>query len=196
MDNSSLKKIKKEIKKEKQKKLNKNIYKVLIKLQILILVTLISVILLKSNDNLKTLVNDLLFENNFSFVKVNELYNKYFGGIYKIEESIYVFNEQLEYSELEEYSDGVKLLVTDSYLVPIQQDGMVIFIGTKDDIENLVIIEQVDGVEVWYANITNLNVMLYDYVYSGNILGQTIDNELYMAFKKDKEVLDYQTYIN
>ncbi|MFI3307426.1 MAG: M23 family metallopeptidase [Mycoplasmatota bacterium] len=196
MDNSSLKKIKKEIKKEKQKKLNKNIYKVLIKLQILILVTLISVILLKSNDNLKTLVNDLLFENNFSFVKVNELYNKYFGGIYKIEESVYVFNEQLEYSELEEYKDGVKLLVTDSYLVPIQQDGMVIFIGTKDDIENLVIIEQVDGVEVWYANITNLNVMLYDYVYSGNILGQTIDNELYMAFKKDKEVLDYQTYIN
>ena len=68
---------------------------------------------------------------------------------------------------------------------------MVIYTGEKEEYGFTVIIEQVDGTEVWYSNLKNCNVKLYDYVEKGSLLGE-VDNELYIVIVKDGIYLDYE----
>ena len=53
--------------------------------------------------------------------------------------------------------------VEKNLLVPVLESGMVIFVGEKDNYGSTVIIEQVDGIECWYGNVTNLNVKFITY---------------------------------
>ncbi len=86
-------------------------------------------------------------------------------------------------------------MVANNYLVPSLESGMVVFIGDKDNYPNTIIIEQVNGINVWYSNIENINVNLYDYIDKGTLLGSTINDELYLVYKKDGKTLDYNDYI-
>ena len=54
-------------------------------------------------------------------------------------------------------------------MVPILESGIVLYIGEKENYGQTIIIEQIDGVEVYYSNI-NSNVKLYDYIEKGNLL--------------------------
>ena len=72
---------------------------------------------------------------------------------------------------------------------------MVVFIGDKENYPNTIIVEQVNGIEVWYSNIENVNVDMYDYIEKGKIIGSTIDDNLYLVYKKDGEILNYNDYI-
>ena len=91
--------------------------------------------------------------------------------------------------------DGVKLTVSDKYLVPNQLSGLVVFIGKKDGYGNTIIIQQANGIDLWYGNIDVTNVKLYEYVEEGTLIGTTKDNILYLVYKKDGKVIDYQKYI-
>ena len=51
-----------------------------------------------------------------------------------------------------------------------------------------------NGVEVWYGNIDNENVKMYDYISKGSLIGETNEN-LYLVFMKDGKILDYEDYI-
>ena len=55
-------------------------------------------------------------------------------------------------------------------------------------------VKQSDGIDVWYSNIGNIGVQLYDYVSKGTLVGECNDS-LYLVFKKDGNVLDYKEYI-
>ena len=79
-------------------------------------------------------------------------------------------------------------------MVPILESGVVVFIGEKDDYKNTIIVEQVDGIDVFYGNIKTNNIKLYDYVEKGELLGEA-NKELYLVFQKDGEYLDYKEYI-
>ena len=107
------------------------------------------------------------------------------------EKVLLVFNETLKYSDQTLYKDGVALTVENNYLVPILENGMVIFVGEKEGYNKTVIVEQVDGLEIWYGNLENINVNLYDYVEKGNLIGEITDNTLYLVYKKDGEVIKY-----
>ena len=91
--------------------------------------------------------------------------------------------------------DGVRLTVNDKYLVPNQLSGLVVFIGEKEGYGNTVIIQQANGIDLWYGNIEDVNVELYDYVEQGDLIGNTKDTNLYLVYKKDGEVLNYEDYI-
>lgn len=153
----------------------------------------------KASDENKLFLYNKIFGSNFSFASINKLYQKYLGNVLPFKDIIKdtepVFDETLEYTDTSIYKDGVKLTVTDSYLVPIFGDGIVIFVGKKDDYGNTVIVQQSNGIDVWYGNVTSLNVGLYDYVEKGSLLGESKDKNLYMVFKKDGKVLDYKEYI-
>ena len=71
---------------------------------------------------------------------------------------------------------------------------MVVFIGNKDNYGNVVIIEQVNGIDMWYGNINNLSVKLYDYVKKGATIGE-VNDYLYLVYKKDGKYLNYEDYI-
>ena len=90
--------------------------------------------------------------------------------------------------------DNCRLLVDDNYLVPSIDGGLVVFIGKKDNYNNCVIVEQSDGVNVLYGNLSNINVKLYDYIDKGSLIGNC-NNELYLVFSKDGNNLNYDKKI-
>lgn len=195
--------IRNEIKRNKNKKpLKKNNYTKLVnKFLITILITVITLIFLKSNNEFKTFFYKNVYDKNFSFSKVNKLYKDLFGSpipfsdlIEKNKTSL-VFDEKLQYKEKSKYLDGVKLTVSKNYLVPTLESGMVVFIGEKENYGNTIIIQQTDGIDVWYSNIKVSSVQLYDYVEKGSLIGETNDTNLYLVYKKDGKVLNYEDYI-
>lgn len=184
--------IRKEIQKRKKKKTKFNL-KFINKLAFLIIFTLLCLILLKTNNNFKTKFYEYVLNNNISFVKINNLYKKYLKDVLPFKEKeTSVFNETLVFTEQSKYKDGVSLLVSKNYLVPILESGMVIFVGEKEDYGKTVIIEQIDGLEVWYGGLENYSLNMYDYVNKGDLLGEIKDDKLYLVFKKDGKVLEYE----
>ena len=103
------------------------------KLLLTIVITLIILIIIKSNKSFKKNFYKYVYESNISFAKINKLYKEHFGNILplNIKDIEPVFNEKLIYEEKEKYLDGVKLIVSDNYLVPSLNDGVVVFTGYK-----------------------------------------------------------------
>lgn len=190
---------KKEEKKVIEEKVVKYLRSLILRSLFVLVLFLILAIFSKSSNTYKDLIVTNLYEKNFSFTKVKNLYNKYLGGIIPLEkvtkEVTPVFNETLEYTSESIYYDGVKLEVTNNYLVPIIAEGMVIYIGEKENYGNIIIIEGLDGIDIWYGNIEKTSVKLYDYVESGTYLGTTKDNYLYLVYQKDGQFLNYKEYL-
>ncbi len=124
-------------------------------------------------------------------LKQNKTFETIFYEIVKNEEKS-VFSENLSYKKKEKYEEGVKLTVTKEYLVPVMDSGMVVFIGDKEKYGKTVIVQQVNGIDVWYSSLENVSVKLYDYVEKGDLLGDVKDTSLILVFKKDGKVLDYE----
>lgn len=164
-----------------------------------IIILLVGLIIVRKDISLKEKINKKIYEENIEFMKVKNLYNKYFGEIFPINNITSneqpVFNEKINYIKEEAYKDGVKLTVENSLMIPNMKDGIVVFIGEKEKYGNTIVVEQTDGVDVFYSNIDNINVKLYDYVESGTLLGEAKDNYIYLVFQKEGNNLDYKQYI-
>ena len=185
----------------KNKKSNKKsfLYKLIIRLFICILIILIGLIFLKNNQSASNKLETYLKEKDINLAVINKWYQKYFGDITPFQNLVkdktkLVFNENLVYEDTSIYKNGVKLNVDNNYLVTLIESGIVVFIGNKDDYGKTVIIEQVDGIDVWYGNIDNINVSLYDYVTKGEFLGEA-NKSFYMVFQKDGKYLNYKNYL-
>ena len=87
-----------------------------------------------------------------------------------------------------------ELVVSNNYTVPVIESGIVVFIGDKEDYGKVIIIQQINGIDLLYGNIDNTSYKLYDYVKKGDILGIS-NNYLYLVYKKDGKVLDYEKYL-
>lgn len=166
---------------------------------LIVVVFLVSIsIIYKSNTQLKEKISHYFFEGNISFTQINKIYNKYLGGLLPIKKEnnvTEVFNEKLNYRNLSVYYDGIKLTVGDSYLVPSLAEGMVVFLGDKENYGKTVIIESLEGIYYWYGNISSTSLKLYDYVEKGTLVGE-VNKELYLLFSKGEEYLDYEEYLN
>ena len=55
--------------------------------------------------------------------------------------------------------------------------------------------EQVDGIEVTYKNIEKGDFSLYDYIEKGEIIGKVTNDELFLTFQKNGEIINYQDYL-
>lgn len=145
-----------------------------------------------SNKNLLLFKNHV-YDTSFNFSKFTKVYNKYFGKVLPEAKTIAVNSKKNTYKEVNVYKDGVALSGVDT--VYPYKSGIVVFAGEKEEYGNTVIIQGMDGIDYWYANITDINVKLYDYVESDNIIGNAKDNKLYVVFMKDGQVLKYEDYI-
>ncbi len=158
-------------------------------------------IICKKNNEYKELIQSKLYQESISFVKFENIYNKYLGGIFPIENINNntispVFNEQLNFKNISNYLDGAKLEVTENYLIPNLESGIITYIGEKDKYGKVIILETIDNINIWYGNVCNYNLKLYDHLNKGDIIGETCTNNLYLVFKKDGQVLEYNEYIN
>lgn len=187
-------------KSKSKKRFSSLLYSIFIKLLICVLIVVSVLIVIKIDKKSSGKISSFLYDNNISFARINKWYNEHFGDILPFSSSVHdnvsaVFSESLEYSDASIYKDGVSLSVAKSYLVPVLNDGIVVFSGEKDGYGKVVIVQQSDGVDVWYGNIENLNVKLYDYVSKGEFLGEVHSN-LYLVFQKDGKFLDYKEFIS
>jgi len=178
--------------------MNNILKKYITRLLFLIIITLFILIFLRSNEKFYNDFYEYVYNKNFSFAIVNNWYKDKFGSPLPFEslfiDSEPVFNEKLKYNSIEKYKDGVKLDVDFAYLIPSLDNGIIIFIGEKEGYGKTVIVQQENGIDVWYANISEVNVKLYDYVVKGSLIGSVNEN-LYLVFIKDGEVVNYENYI-
>jgi len=187
------------MKKKTEEKLIKYLRSLILRIMVVIVLFLIMAIMSKSNHKYKDLIISNIYEKNISFAKIKKLYDKYLGGISPldkvIDKEITVFNEELSYENISIYHDGAKLEVNKNYLVPVLEEGMVIYIGEKENYGNVIIVEGVDGIDIWYGNMETTTAKLYDYINKNTYLGTTKDNILYLAYQKDGKFLDYKEYL-
>ena len=175
------------------------LYSFMTKIFICIILFLFVLIYIKQDYEGSSKIRKYLYENNINMATINKWYQKHFGDITPFENIIkdktkLVFNNEFEYQNIEKYKDGAKLKIPKEYLIPVLESGIVVFIGEKDDYGKTVIIEQTNGVDCWYGNVTNINLELYDYVSKGEILGEASDT-LYLVFQKGGKFVNYEDYI-
>lgn len=179
--------------------LKKSVRRFLNRILLTIIIFLIGLILVKQSPKIKTFVIENIYEKSFKFTKAKQWYQKHFGKILSIDKIVQeeqpVFNEKLTYSKKSAYKDGVVLTVNKNYMVPTLESGIVIFMGEKEGYGTTVIIEQINGVDVFYSNINASNLKLYDYVEKGKLLGEVKTDKLYLVFHKDGKYLNYKDYI-
>lgn len=184
---------------QKQSSNKKNIsFSILNRIFISVILLLVVLCITKVNTNFKDWIYKNVYQTNFYFAKLNSTYEKYFGNIFplsKVNNTTPVFNEQLTYSKEEAYKDGVKLTVTNNYLVPVIESGIVVFMGNKDNYGNVIIVQQVNGIDVWYVGIENSNIKIYDYIEKGSLLGEATSNEIYLYYQQGGEFLNYKDYL-
>jgi len=182
------------------KKSNKNKVKSFFnKILLCIVLFLILMIVVKNNPSLKDKIYYLIYENNLSFSSFKKYIDEKLGGVIPfdnviVNDTVSVFSESISYEEKTSYMNGVKLKVSNNYLVPVIESGIVVYMGEKDDIGYTIIVQQNDGVDAWYSNIKS-KVKLYDYIEKGSLLGEAIDNNIYLYFQKNGEFIDYKEYI-
>ena len=143
-----------------------------------------------------TNVSIFYYSNKSCNRAVISLSSSSFVNLFKFNDSKMVFNEKLTYLSKNKYLDGVKLKVNTNYLVPIIESGIVVYIGEKEGYGNTIIIQGADFTDIWYGNISNTNVSLYDYVDKGSFLGEANGEEIYLVFSQDGNILDYEKYIS
>ena len=166
---------------------------------ITVIIFLVGMILVKNNTEIKNVILEQIYNKNFKFTKAKKIYEKYFGDILSSEQFTNdeqaVFQEKLTYKKTNTYLDGVALTVDNNYMVPVLETGIVIFMGEKEGYGNTVVIEQIDGVDVSYSNISTDGIQLYDYVEKGSLLGEVNNKKLYLVFQQDGEYLDYKRFV-
>ncbi len=179
--------------------LKKSVRRFISQTMLTIIVFLIGMITIKQYPEYKENIRKKLYEESIGFIKFRELYNNYFGSIIPLDNLFAkeepVFSEKITYKAKEKYKEGVKLTVTTDYMVPAINEGIVVFIGEKEGYGNTIIIEQTDGTDVFYANIKEANVNIYDYVEKGKLLGEAKDETLYLVFQKEGNIIDSKKYI-
>lgn len=150
-------------------------------------------IFVRSSDKNLLLYKNNIYDKTINFSKITNWYNKRFGKVLPIDDAAISVNKSINYKEASKYKDGVSL--SDVDVVYPFKSGIVVFTGDKDDYGSTVIVQGMDGIDYWYSNIENVNVKLYDYVESDNIIGNPINDNLYCLFMKDGKILNYEEYI-
>ena len=77
--------------------------------------------------------------------------------------------------------------------MPALQSGIVVFMGQKDNYGSTVIIQGIDGVDIWYTNI-NSSLKLYDYVEKQSLVGEVNGDNITLVCQKDNEYIEYSEY--
>ena len=57
----------------------------------------------------------------------------------------------------------------DSETIPVLESGVIIYIGDKENLGNTVIVEQTNGIDVFYSNIEPVNINIYDYINNSHV---------------------------
>ncbi len=158
---------------------------------------LVSIIYTNLSDKNLLLYKEYVLEESLPFTKIKTWYEDLFGEVLpKNEPTQAVFNGKLLYKDITPYGEGEKLTVTSNTLINNLTSGIVVFIGEKDNYGHTVIVQGVDGTDIWYGNLTNVSINLYDYLEKDTVIGEVNGEDLYLVIKKNNETIKYEDYQN
>lgn len=180
-------------------KVQKYLSNLLSKFLLSIIFLMVSIILIKSNSNIKTFYQEDILTKQINFTKFNDFYTKYFGNIlpdYTVPSipTQMASNTEFDYNNGTPYLNGTKLETTKNYPVPIITSGIIVFLGEKDSLGPTCIVQGIDGIDIWYSHIDTSSLNLYDYVTEGKILAPTESNYFYLTIDSNGNYLTYDTY--
>lgn len=183
----------------KKNYLYKFLFTTVVKILIVTILFLSSLIYIKQSDKNKEKYKNFVYNNSLSFAKIYSIYNQYLGDVVPFknifkDNTKQVSTEKITYEKIEKEGDGYLLTVLSEYPVSSVQSGIIIKSVSSDKYNNLITIQDKNGLNITYGYLDNLNVKLYDYVEKGEILG-TANKKLYMVFQKDNEFLSYEKYL-
>lgn len=175
------------------------ISKIFTKILLSVIFILVSTIYIKLDPENLNYFKKHLFESNLTFTKMNNWYHDTFGNILptvKEPQDTLVSSNLNSSAKKEKYLDGYK--IESSAMNPISSiaSGILVYMGEKEGYGNTLIIQGVDGVDIWYGGLTDTNLKLYDYIDANTILGNTKENFYYLLFQKSGEYLTYEDYFN
>lgn len=186
--------IAKEKKPTKEKNKLSNAFTRVLIAAIFVLTSLIYIHLDTSNaENYKK----MLFETNLSFTEFDQWYEKKFGKVLPVEiapPTVPVSKTTNEFKSVTKYENGVACKTTKGSTISTLNSGILVFLGEKEKYGNVAIIQGIDGVDIWYGNIENISLSLYDYVEKDTLLGTSKEEDIYLVFQKDGQFLDYEEY--
>lgn len=167
------------------------------KILLSVIFTFCILIYVKIDDGNAVYLKDNLFANSLSFTKFNNFYTDNFGGVqpYSQEDAL-VFNDANVFLNYDDYLDGEKIILGTGAIVSSLIGGVVVYVGEKEGYNNTVIIQGNDGYDIWYGNLENVGIKLYDYIETGAIIGDVSDDSLYLKVTKDGKIIKYETYKN
>ena len=157
-----------------------------------------SIIFTNISDSNKELYQKYVLEDSLEFTKINELYQNIFGTVditkdnHSDAETVF---GSITYTNIESFKNGSRLTVGMNEVVSAITSGIVVFIGEKDELGNTIIIQGNDGVDIWYSNITDTDIKVYDYVEAGSILGTSNSEVIYLTISKDGQFMSYEEYM-
>jgi stage IV sporulation protein FA len=148
-------------------------------------------------------------ESDFQFAAISDWYEKNFGSplaIFPLDQKEKKANpsDHQQYAvpasgkileDFEANGQGIMIETGSNSSVEAMSEGIVNFIGQKDDLGKTVIIQHADGSESWYGHLEEISVNLYDFVDKGKEVGKVMDNEkgkgtFYFAIKKGEHFID------
>lgn len=190
---SRMKKEKVTVKNTKNTFIKNNISKLLLSIIMLFGILIFT----NQNEDNKTLIQEHLLTNSMSFTTFNTVYETYFGSLApSITTDEFVFSSELTYTNIKSMDSYEIITLSDSSIISALCGGIVVFVGDKDDLGYTVIVQGYDGYDIWYSNLENVSINLYDYIETEEILGEAIDKSLYLTIKNGTQIVDYETYKN
>lgn len=176
---------------------SKRLSKYITKFMLAVIFFLASIIFTNTSDKNLLLYKEYVLTESLPFTKVKCWYEELFGEVLPSNDNAQtVFDGKLVYKEISDYQNGERLTVSSKSLVNSLASGIVVFSGEKDGFGNTVIIQGIDGADIWYGNLENISLNLYDYIEAGTVIGNTVDEYLYLVIKKDNEYIKYEDYQN
>lgn len=157
---------------------------------------LISIIYINKSDKNLLLYKEYVYTDSMPFTTIKTKYEELFGEVLPATTSKEktVFNNEFVYKKIEDYEDGEKLTVATNSIISNIASGIVVFVGEKEEYGKTVIVQGIDGTDIWYGNLQNVSVSLYDYLEKETVLGEVNGEELYLVIKKDNEFIKYEEY--
>ena len=176
---------------------DKKISKIFSKILLSVIFILISCIYIHLDEGNLDKFKKYFFEDNLTFAKINEGYHKLFGSLFPSvtnNEDTVLASNNVSLNEVEAYNDGYKIITTKNSPISVITSGIIVFLDEKEGYGKTAIIQGIDGYDIWYGNITDPSVKLYDYVEKGTILANSNDDFYYNVFYKDGNKVSYEDY--
>ena len=182
---------------KKRYKLKKSISKLISKIFIIIIIILGILIIKKHNPKLINDIKNEIFNKSLNFIKINKLSKKIIGKevLYlKNDENKMVNSEEFQNSTIEEYFDGERVKVATNAPIGTIESGIVIYKGPKENFNETIVVQGIDGYNIWYGNIENSDVKPYEYLNKNSLIGSSKSEYIYLLIEKDGKYIKYEDY--